>query len=249
MASGSELVNKIDELLSEINKSRSEFAKEMNIQPNTMGNWKTNNSMPPAETVVQIAKKLEVSVDWLLSDDSINHCHDFERTLLMRRCIRKRIYERIAEKCNILDAENEIVHITQLSNLTGLSFRALYNWSKCRLDFSEYVLSDIAMTLGVSLAYLIDGTEETNFTYKTKSKEKSKQQLKDLNGNDDSEIEFSENNKYILKTAHRNLNDLFCLDNLTGERKSTAHLMLNQLNELEHLKSIEKQNNEYTDSE
>ena len=55
MASGIELVNRIDEVLLELGISRREFAASINIQPNTMGNWKTNNSMPPLETVEIIA--------------------------------------------------------------------------------------------------------------------------------------------------------------------------------------------------
>ena len=48
----------------------------------------------------------------------------------------------------------------------------------------------------------------------------------------------------IYNTALRNLNDLFCLDNLTEERRQLAKDMLNQLMELEHLKYAEKQNAE-----
>lgn len=71
--SGIKLIKRIDEILSEKGKSRKEFAKELNIQPNTMGNWKTNNSMPPVQTLYKIAAELNVSLNWLiLGDDFFN---------------------------------------------------------------------------------------------------------------------------------------------------------------------------------
>lgn len=71
--SGIKLINRIDKILFERNKTRNEFAKEINIQPNTMGNWKTNNSMPPVQTLYKIAAELNVSLNWLiLGDDFFN---------------------------------------------------------------------------------------------------------------------------------------------------------------------------------
>lgn len=71
--SGIKLINRIDKILKERNKTRNEFAKEINIQPNTMGNWKTNNSMPPVQTLYKICVKLDVSLNWLIvGDDFFN---------------------------------------------------------------------------------------------------------------------------------------------------------------------------------
>ena len=76
ICSGIELIKRIDEILSEKGISRKEFAKELNIQPNTMGNWKTNNSMPPADTIVRIADALNVSIDWLLTGKEFHYVNN-----------------------------------------------------------------------------------------------------------------------------------------------------------------------------
>ena len=65
--SGINFVERIDMILKEKKKTRKEFAMELNIQPNTMGNWKTNNSMPPIHTIVSIAEELNVSIDYLVT--------------------------------------------------------------------------------------------------------------------------------------------------------------------------------------
>ena len=92
---------------------------------------------------------------------------------------------------------NEVSHKCFFTNMPYLSYRVVYNWAMGRININEYILQNIAFTLGVTTDYLFGGpTEDTK------------------NKNDDD----------ILKTVHRNLNDLFCLDNLTEERKSAAHL-------------------------
>ena len=98
MASGIELINRIDEILSEKGKSRKEFAKELNIQPNTMGNWKTNNSMPPADTINLIATALDVSIDWLLNGNKGFNEKDIFFNQYSRNSIRLRIYEALKKK-------------------------------------------------------------------------------------------------------------------------------------------------------
>ena len=60
--SGIDFINRIDNILKTQGKSRKQFASEINIQTNTMGNWKVNNSMPSIDTISVIAKKLSVSI-------------------------------------------------------------------------------------------------------------------------------------------------------------------------------------------
>ena len=65
--SGIDFLERIDMILKEKKKTRKEFAKELNIQPNTMCNWKINNSMPPIQTIYLIANELNVSIDYLVT--------------------------------------------------------------------------------------------------------------------------------------------------------------------------------------
>lgn len=220
MCSGLILGEKIDILIKEIGLTQTDLAKQINISQSTIASWKTRNSLPPIETISRIADFFQVSLEWLVTEDPVSGISDHQMVLLSRKVIRNRIYETIGKKTNNPDADNEVSHKCFFTNMPYLSYRVVYNWAMGRININEYILQNIAFTLGVTTDYLFGGpTEDTK------------------NKNDDD----------ILKTAHRNLNDLFCLDNLTGERKSAAHSMLNQLNELEHLKSIEKQNSEKTD--
>ena len=105
-----------------------------------MGNWKTNNSMPPADTIVQIANALEVSTDWL-----INGNKDFEEEehfyrQYSRHSIRLRIYEALKNKYEKVDNRFTSDFLNNESLLRELhyyyfnggyvSYDVLYNWSK-----------------------------------------------------------------------------------------------------------------------
>lgn len=216
MCNGLILGEKIDILIKELGLTQKEFAKQIDISPSTIATWKSKNILPSIETISKIADFFQVSLEWLVTEDSVSGISDHQMVLLSRKIIRNRIYETIGKKTNNPDADNEVSHKCFFTNMPYLSYRVVYNWAMGRINLNEYILQNIAFTLGVTTDYLLGGHAED-----TKNK------------NDDD----------ILKTAHRNLNDLFCLDNLTEERKNAAHLMLNQLNELEHLKSYQKQNN------
>ena len=224
MCSGIILVNNLDTLLGEYNISRKELAKQLNINQSTIAAWKARNIIPPVETLYKISSLFEVSIEWLISEPKNSSYNDYHRTLIMRQAIRNRIYECVANKKGVEDADNELMHISFFTNMPNLTYRLLSNWAKVRIDFSEYVLQDIAFTLGLELDYLINGTDSDE----TKT----------------DETPLQKNDQYILETARKNLNDLFCLDNLTGERRKLAKDMLNQLMKLEHLEYVEKKKSE-----
>lgn len=230
MCSGIILGEKIDLLIKELGITQKEFAKQIDISPSTIATWKSKNILPPIETISRIADFFQVSLEWLVTEDSVSGISDYQMVLLSRKDIRNRIYDIISSKTNNPDADNEISHKCFFTNMPYLSYRLLYNWSKGRINLNEYILVNIAFTLGVTIEYFFCGTNTYNAS--AEGFEKS----------------LGQNDKDILKTAHRNLNDLFCLDNLTEERKSVAHSMLNQLMELEHLRYVEKQKNKNTDS-
>ena len=216
MCDGIELVNKIDLLLNELHLTRKEFAEQLSLNASTIATWKTKNIIPPMETLAIIAKRLEVSLEWLITKDSQSGIKNTQRVIQTRRLIRNNIYKIISEKHGINDSEHPSNHSRFFSNIPDLTYRLLFNWAEGRINLNEFVLQDIAFLLGVPIEYLFSDSQ------------------KDSNNQN-----FEQNDKYILETALRNLNDLFCLDNLTGERKKTASSILNQLMELEHLKYVE----------
>jgi len=229
MASGIELINRIDEILSEKGKSRKEFAKELNIQPNTMGNWKTNNSMPPADTIVQIANALEVSTDWL-----INGNKDFEEEEHLYRqysrySIRLRIYEALKKKYEKEDNRFTPDFLNNESLLRELhyyyfnggcvSYDILYNWSKGRCEINTYFFDQWAQSLNTTLQFILTGSKvliPTNDNY-------SKPFEEDL---------------YNLALEFRN--ELYSLHNFSTDRQKHAKYMLNELMKIEHLEYLEK---------
>ena len=217
MINGIILVEKIDELAKEEGITRKDLSERLGMNPSTISAWKSKNNIPPIETLAVIAKALEVSTEWLISDNPIGELNDYNATVLKRREIRNRIYETIAIKTGNRDADNQKNHLTFFTNMPKLTYRVLYNWSKGRINLNEFVLIDIAYTLGISVEYLLTG-----------------------NKNEGNNSQFDSNDKHILDTAKRNLNDLFCLDKLTGKRKQLAKDMLNQLMESEHLEHVEK---------
>ena len=218
MPSGINLVNKIDILAEELGLTRKEFAEQIDLKPSTIATWKTKNILPPVETLFNIACYFEVSFEWLVLDDFSTGIANLQQEKNCRKQIRKRIYDSIAKKQNINNADNPLQHQFFFTNMPDLTYRLLYNWAEGRINLNEFVLVDIAYLLGINLDYLFS-KQENNSTI------------------------AAENDKYILETAHRNLNDLFCLDNLTAQRKQTASSILNQLMELEHFKYIQSKNN------
>ncbi|GEM_PF-6400495 len=214
MCSGIIFVNKLDDLLKEFNISRKDFSEQLNLNQTTIAAWKTRDIIPNVELLVQISQLLEVSLEWLVTEISPANINDFQKTVTLRRSIRKRIYERIAELQKIESADNEKTHNLFFKSFPNLTYRLLYNWAEGRADLKEYVLTDIAYSLGIDMSFLINGTR----------KEK---------------IKVENFDKILFLAAQRNQNDLYCLDNLTGKRRQLAKDMLNQLMELEHLEYVE----------
>ena len=221
MCNGIELVNKIDLLLNELYLTRKEFAEQLDLNASTIATWKTKNIIPPVDTLVLISKRLEVSLEWLITQDSYNGISDFQRKVHTRRNIRRKIYDTISKKLGIQNVDNPSIHSSFFSNLPDLTYRILLNWAEGRINLNEFVLQDIAFSLGVSIEYLFSNSQDNTEEQKLEQK-------------------LEQNDEYILEAAKRNLNDLFCLDNLTGERKQTGSSILNQLMDLEHRIYVEK---------
>ncbi len=60
------LLNRIKVVLTEKNKSNKWLAEQLDKDPTMVSKWVTNTNQPNIETLIQIAKVLEVSVNDLL---------------------------------------------------------------------------------------------------------------------------------------------------------------------------------------
>ena len=214
MCNGLILGEKIDSLIKELGLTQTDLAKQLNISQSTIASWKSRNSLPPIETLCMIADFFQVSLEWLVTEDSVSGISDYQMVLLSRKDIRNRIYDIISSKTNNPDADNEVIHKSFFTNIPVLTYRLLYNWSEGRINLNEYVLTDIAYELGVTIDYLLFG----------------------INNNTENQCATTE--QILLEKAKRNLNCLNALDSLTGHRKQIATDMLFQFEELEKCKNV-----------
>ena len=65
--SGIDFLNRIDAVLKTQNGTRKSLCEKLSIPQSTLASWKSKDYLPPAETIVKIAKTLNVSTDFLLT--------------------------------------------------------------------------------------------------------------------------------------------------------------------------------------
>lgn len=59
-------INKIKVVLADKRRTNKWLAEQLHVAPSTVSKWCTNAAQPPLETLIKIAKLLEVKVDDLL---------------------------------------------------------------------------------------------------------------------------------------------------------------------------------------
>mgnify|MGYP002868500646 CR=1 FL=1 len=234
--SGVAFLNKIDEILAEQNKTRKSLCETLGILQGTMATWKTKDIMPSIDTIKSIAEELNVSVDWLISDSK--HFEEQEHFFRQysRHSIRLRIYDALKKKyekddnrftSNFLNNESLLRELHYYYFNGGyVSYDVLYNWSKGRCEINTYFFDQWAQSLNTTLQFILTGSEVL------------------IPSNDNYSKPFEED-LYNLALEYRN--ELYCLDNLTDERKKSGITIINQLMRLEHLEYVEKkkaENNE-----
>ena len=64
-------INRIKVVLVGKRKTNKWLSEQLNVTPSTVSKWCTNDSQPPLETLMQIAKLLEVKPDDLLRFDEV----------------------------------------------------------------------------------------------------------------------------------------------------------------------------------
>lgn len=170
MSNGIELLDRIDEVLTDTNLSRRKFALDTNLNPSTMATWKTKNIFPKIETIILIAQKLEVSTDWLLFGTNIT-----DTLLKQRKEIRERIYNTVelytedAKRMGCISESGDpkykpysAMHHEFSAIRLMISWRKLLNWSKGRCEIDYRTINRIAEKCSISYSELI-GNNDTQF--------------------------------------------------------------------------------------
>ena len=233
IVSGISFLNKIDEVLSEQQRTRKSLCESLGILQGTMATWKTKDIMPPIDTIKKISTELGVSVDWLITDSK-----EFEETehLLQkysRHSIRLRVYVALKNKYEKKDSrfvlgfeyDESLLKELHTYYFTGgyVSYETLLNWSKGRCNIDTHIFTQWAESLNTTLEFLFTGSEFLVPSKKNYS-EPFEKKLYDL------ALEFR--------------NELYCLHNFSPDRLNNAKYLLSDLMKLEQLEYVEKKKSE-----
>lgn len=210
--SGISLVNRIDEVLSELGLTRKEFAAKIDVIPTTMATWKTRDIFPPVDTLSKIADELEVSLDWLIAGYPGWGVDKETFGENSREAVRERIYKVLTGKEGLTEEEIQAAHTANKISFP-ISYQALRNWSKGRISLDMYFFQQMAYNLKTNIQYLLTGQED--------------KLPKDFD-------------PVLFKAARENANSVHCLYNLSDDKKQIVSDMLNKLMELEHLEHVSK---------
>ena len=210
--SGISLVNRIDEVLSELGLTRKEFAAKIDVIPTTMATWKTRDIFPPVDTLSKIADELEVSLDWLIAGYPGWGVDKETFGENSREAVRERIYKVITGKEGLTEEEIQAAHTANKISFP-ISYQALRNWSKGRISLDMYFFQQMAYNLKTNIQYLLTGQDD-----------KLPQDFDPV----------------LFKAARENANSVHCLYNLSEDKKKIVSDMLNKLMELEHLEHVSK---------
>lgn len=69
-------INRIKVVLVDKRKTNKWLAEQLNVAPTTVSKWCTNAAQPPLETLMQIAKLLDIQVDDLLRFEELPEIAD-----------------------------------------------------------------------------------------------------------------------------------------------------------------------------
>ncbi|BDC92330.1 helix-turn-helix transcriptional regulator [Treponema bryantii] len=213
MGFGIDLVNRIDQVLSDTGMSRKEFGEKLNIVQSTLATWKSRDICPPVDTLSKIADELEVSLDWLIAGYPGWGVDKETFGENSREAVRERIYKALIKK-DELPSEEELARIhTENKTSFPISYQALRNWSKGRISLDMYFFQQMAYNLKTNIQYLLTGQDD-----------KLPQDFDPV----------------LFKAARENANSVHCLYNLSEDKKKIVSDMLNKLMELEHLEHVSK---------
>lgn len=224
MSGGNDFCERIDVVVNEMGLSRNKLGILLGISSSTMATWKTKDNLPSSETVAAIAKKLQVSSDWLVNGWLCSPKED-QMQVQFRQTVWSSIYQLLPEQSESLpfsmtldgpDSQSVLIttqqqckHMKYLNKL--VDYWALHNWSKCRCELPYWTFESIAFSLNTSVQSL--------FSNETISNEPSI-------------------NKELYSLAQENKEELLCYSKLTPANKAKVKTLLEDTYKLQTLEGI-----------
>lgn len=150
------LVERIDGCLKERNLKRLALCDAVGITPTAITHWKTQKSIPSADTAVKIAQYLDVSIVWLIFGTCAASDEPFSP-----QNIASRIQTLLTSLTGIPSYDKQERWFTPLSGI--LPFYSFNNWCTGRNYPDLAILEKIAHALSVQLQFLLTGT--TDYEY------------------------------------------------------------------------------------
>lgn len=169
MPSGTEFINKIDTILNEFHLTRKDLGLQLNLSSSTLSTWKSSTSLPSGDNIYKIAKYLEVSADWLITEENDFEARDNLYGEQSRNNIRLRIYKLLGKKFgdqdsrfndNYLSNEETIEELHNHYFPPAISYRYFYNWSKGRCEIPIDIFQQWSFTFNTSLDYIFTGSKK-----------------------------------------------------------------------------------------
>lgn len=154
------LLDRIEILLQEHCISKYKLCKDLNFSSHIFNNWDKPGYTPNADTVLKIADKLNVSVEWLLTG-KIDLPDDYNKQPFE---IYKRIELLLLKKANNPNQDYVRNHIEQIYApiLSEVEWSDIRNWKANRAYPKVDTLLFIAKRLNSCIEYLIDGNPSTS---------------------------------------------------------------------------------------
>lgn len=127
--------------------SQKEFCSFLDIPQSTLSAYETDRMQPTVATLVNIATKFNVSLDWLCGIDKLH-----TSTYLDNKSIGLRIKS--------LRLERGLTQ-SDFAKLIGKALRTVQKYEKGEIEIALSTANEIAQAMGVSAAYLLGNDENT----------------------------------------------------------------------------------------
>ena len=150
------LVERIDGCLKERNLKRLALCDAVGITPTAITHWKTQKSIPSADTAVKIAQYLDVSIDWLI----FGTCAASDEPFSPQQ-IASRIKNILVSLTGSPSYDKQERWFTPLNDI--LPLHSLNNWEAGRNYPDLAILEKIASSLSVQLQFLLTGTTDSEY--------------------------------------------------------------------------------------
>jgi len=157
---GTKFVERIDQLLKEKNIKRQALADSIGIDASNFAHWKTKNYLPDVTIAYNIARFLNVSIEWLLTGKLVSEWISTDFCKLNPNDIFDRLEDRIRWLTSNHSSESKIKPEILYSYLTEIVDKeTLLAWKHERLLLDITLLYRISVKLDVQFQWLLTGVD------------------------------------------------------------------------------------------